>query len=257
MHNFKRASWIFSTIIIIKCCVFVQSFSTFLNSKASSNSYLALTSDNEMKNSLIKEFQRDGGILYKKSIFSQANITALRSDMAKITLKEETASSIAKYRLGATLPRDSFAVSLLESGELMNLIHQIFGKSYCLSTEIPVEVRVYEKPGAGMEWHVDDVLYDPPQIEVVITIENTSDCETMWKSQDGSRSTCLETDINSAIVLKAGGVRHRVKPMRYGRRVILKCAYVDQHATFYKNELVKQFDSPPKKARKKQRKNRH
>jgi hypothetical protein len=34
-----------------------------------------------------------------------------------------------------------------------------------------------------MGWHVDDVLYEPEaQIEVVYTIENTSDCCTMWRT---------------------------------------------------------------------------
>lgn len=37
-----------------------------------------------------------------------------------------------------------------------------------------------------MGWHVDDVLYEPEaQIEVVYTIENTSDCYTMWRTGAG------------------------------------------------------------------------
>ena len=43
---------------------------------------------------------------------------------------------------------------------------------------------MYEQKGAGMEWHIDDVLYNPEQIEVVYTVDNTSDCSTLWCPRD-------------------------------------------------------------------------
>jgi len=80
-----------------------------------------------------------------------------------------------------------------------------------------------------MEWHVDDVLFDPPQVEVVFTLENTSDCRTMWKLPDGSIRT-VETEKNSAILLAAGGAEHCVSSLKNGKRVILKCMFVHQDA---------------------------
>ena len=35
-----------------------------------------------------------------------------------------------------------------------------------------------------MGWHIDDIIYHPEQIEVVFTLENTSDCCTMWRPHD-------------------------------------------------------------------------
>ena len=50
------------------------------------------------------------------------------------------------------------------------------GDYMVLAPNVPIEVRVYKKSGAGMGCHVDDVLYRPtPQVEVVYTLENTSD----------------------------------------------------------------------------------
>ena len=42
-----------------------------------------------------------------------------------------------------------------------------------LSKEIPIKVWVYERTGAGMDWHVDDILFSPEQVEVIFTVENT------------------------------------------------------------------------------------
>lgn len=120
------------------------------------------------------------------------------------------------------------------------------------------QVRVYEKVGAGMDWHVDDVLYDPPQVEVVYTLENTSDCTTRWKlpSQQESNMVVItkETDPNSIILLKAGIVEHCVTPLKKqgGRRVIVKCAYIAQDAILSNETLVTQFASSRKNKKRKQ-----
>jgi hypothetical protein len=107
-----------------------------------------------------------------------------------------------------------------------------------------------------MEWHVDDIIYqNTKQIEVVLTLENTSDCCTMWRPHDqpilaAAASTSSQEDVNdlntsdrtkrehesnksnsneefrvesvqttpnSAILIKAGGVLHKVSPLSYGR----------------------------------------
>ena len=96
-----------------------------------------------------------------------------------------------------------------------------------------------------MEWHIDDILFQPEQIEVVLTLENTSDCWTMWRPRDKPIPTnnvdgCNEqnkydiqstqTTPNSALILKAGGVEHKVSPLRVGKRTILKMAFVRERA---------------------------
>lgn len=80
-----------------------------------------------------------------------------------------------------------------------------------------------------MEWHIDDILYNPSQIEVVLTLENNSDCYTMWKPLNGDIQS-VQTTPNSALILKSGGVEHKVSPLKVGRRVILKLAFVRKGA---------------------------
>ena len=108
-----------------------------------------------------------------------------------------------------------------------------------------------------MEWHVDDIIYtNTKQVEVVFTLENTSDCCTMWKPHDQPiqlsssvaddwrddddsssssknnkyRIESVQTTPNSAILIKAGSVEHKVSSLSYGRRVILKMAFVREGA---------------------------
>ena len=102
-----------------------------------------------------------------------------------------------------------------------------------------------------MEWHIDDVLYEPPQVEVILTLDNTSDCNTMWRPHDmpllsngeelrsptksegaGPKydMRSVQTTPNSALILKAGGVEHKVTPLTSGARTILKLAFVREGA---------------------------
>ena len=60
------------------------------------------------------------------------------------------------------------------------------------------------------------------------TIDNVSDCMTLWKSQEQIHS--VQTTPNSAILIKAGGVMHKVSPLTVGKRTILKMAFVLESA---------------------------
>ena len=89
-----------------------------------------------------------------------------------------------------------------------------------------------------MEWHIDDVIYKPNQIEVVYTIDNNSDCNTMWRAES---IHSIQSTPNSALILRAGGVEHKVSPLTMGRRTILKMAWVRENAVL--DETMKQHAS--------------
>ena len=102
-----------------------------------------------------------------------------------------------------------------------------------------------------MAWHTDDILFDPPQIEVVFTLDNNSNCKTMWKEQrSGTISNIVklrevETEPNSALFLKAGGVEHCVSSLQRGTRTILKMVFVRRNALIIKDtasEVLGQFN---------------
>jgi hypothetical protein len=195
-----------------------------------------------------------GGFLYRTSVFDKDELNTITSELSACAkrLVPETASSIAQHRMGTALPKTSPTVQILRDGSLSRLVKRVVGRDYKLCEELPIEVRTYEKVGASMAWHVDDVLYDSPQVEVIWTLENTSNCRTMWK-QDGN-VRAVETDPNAVVLLRAGGPLHCVTSLKWGRRVILKCAYASKEATFSKGLHTNQFDLQlPKKKRRRKR----
>jgi len=235
--------------------------------------------------SLRQTYKKAGGILYKQSVLTPAEFTAVQMAIEQLNLKltEEKESSFATNRIGAVIEKESDVYKILscDEGSLCRLVNGLaygddvdnddgsnekeedLGKMI-LSPDIPIEIRIYEKAKAGMEWHYDDVIYqNTKQIEVVFTLENTSDCCTMWRphdqpilaaaisttttsQQDDSitsgrkqennkninnfRVESVQTTPNSAILIKAGSVEHKVSSLSYGRRVILKMAFVREGA---------------------------
>ena len=178
-------------------------------------------------------------------------------------------SSIAQNRLGATLTQDQTnqIFRILEDGSIYKLVQRLADSSRSngskrnieLARAIPAEARLYEQVGASMAWHRDDIMYDPPQLEIVFTVENNSDCVTMWKMQAnnayndtskyGDKIHSQETHPNSLLLLLAGGPEHCVTSLKRGRRVILKCAYVYTGAIYVGDEDYHQFGKAKRKAK--------
>jgi hypothetical protein len=204
--------------------------------------------------STVSTIDKSGGILYRTSVFDKDEYATIAKDIASFSSKlhQETASSVAKYRLGTSLPPDSATFQAFQHGSLSRLVEKVAGSDYVLSPHIPVEIRVYEKAGACMAWHCDDVLYDPPQLEVVWTLENTSDCVTLWEQSDGNVQS-VETERNSVLLLSAGGPSHCVTSLKRGRRTIVKCAYVQKGASYLEGGQTNQFGSSKRKKVRKQK----
>jgi hypothetical protein len=189
-------------------------------------------------------------VLYRTSVVPRSDFSLIQHHASSLLLLggsrghprlcDET-SSIAVGRQGMSLDTvgtaataktpsaeagaSSQLVQLLDI-HVSNMLRKQTGREYRLCDGVPAELRVYQKSGAGMAWHQDDVLYDPPQVEVVFTIENTSNCATRWKGgPNDDEESSVETDPNSALVLAAGGAWHSVTSLKRGRRVIVKLAY--------------------------------
>lgn len=200
-----------------------------------------------------------GGILYRTSAFHKEEYAIIAEDVECAIggkLSEESPLSVAKHRLGAQLSPKCRSVQLFREGSVHKLVQQMTSKDYELSEHVPVEVRSYEKQGACMAWHSDDILYcDPPQVEVVWTLENSSDCQTMWKTESGQVKS-VETEKNSVIILRAGGPEHCVTSLKRGKRIIIKCVYASKNATFVsQSKDAAQFEEA-KTARNSKRKKR-
>lgn len=188
------------------------------------------------------ELEKSKGVIYRQSVLSNGELSSIWREVSGLLSQlQQESSSIAQHRLGASLhPITSPTVQVFREGSLTRLVRRCTGDdTMILARDIPVQLRSYEKQGASMAWHVDDVLYDPPQVEIVLTLENNSDCATMWKV--GERHYSIETDPNSVLLLQAGGPLHCVTSLKQGRRLILKCAYVSSNATYLQGSYTNQF----------------
>jgi hypothetical protein len=166
--------------------------------------------------------------LYRTSVVPFREFTAVQEQALALSSSRnprllDEAASIAVGRKGVALDGGSPIVATLDR-HVQTLLRRQTGLAYHRSPHLPVELRVYQR-GASMTWHLDDIMYDPPQIEVVFTLENNSDCVTRWKSAAG-KELAVETDPNSVLALEAGEVWHCVTSLKFGRRVIVKMAYV-------------------------------
>eukprot|EP00980_Cylindrotheca_fusiformis_P031129 scaffold25855_cov132-Cylindrotheca_fusiformis.AAC.2 len=212
--------------------------------RSSSNTHYSPTSSRSL-------IEKEGGAVYRQSILTTKEFSTIKTELSLFTnhLNDETTSTVATNRQGASLDKRSETVKILQEGSLSKYVQKVTGDSTMrLSSNLPVEVRLYEKAGSSMAWHEDDVLYDPPQVEAVVTIENSSDCVTVWKKGDLLKSQ--ETDPNSVLLLKAGGPLHCVTSLKRGRRLILKCAYRTGNATFRKGLHKDQFGTSKRKCKK-------
>jgi hypothetical protein len=189
-------------------------------------------------------------VLYRTSVVPKDDFSLIQQHASSLLLLGgsrdhprlcDEASSVAVGRQGMTLDRatpdrlttkaaaaPAFQLVQILDLHVKKILLKQTGREYRLCDDVPAELRVYQKRGAGMAWHQDDVLYDPPQVEVVFTIENTSNCATRWKKgpDDDDDEASVETDPNSALVIAAGGPWHCVTSLQRGRRVIVKLAYV-------------------------------
>jgi hypothetical protein len=227
MHKYVAHHTSLSNVLFVVLALhFIDSTSSFLNPRK----HLRSVCHSTATESLEKTY---GGIVYRTSVFNKEEYAIIAEDVAQVgTFVAESPQSVAKLRRGAVLPPNSRTVQLFKHGSLRQWVQQMTSPDYELSEQVPVEIRSYEQPGACMAWHSDDLLYrDPPQIEIVWTLENTSDCRTMWKTETGQVQS-VETEKNSAILLRAGGPEHCVTNLKRGKRIIIKCVYASKKATF-------------------------
>ena len=170
-----------------------------------------------------QEFQANNGLMYIRNFLPAAEFKAVREHTKRLasTLQPER-NAFAIRRSGAVVPRaDPLSVQLL-APRVAQRIADYTGVSELkpLPEEYPLELRRYTV-GSCMAWHQDDRLFTEPQLEVVYTVDNTSDSTTQWVDADGVVNE-VWTEPNSALLVRADSVWHQVTRVQWGQRTILK-----------------------------------
>lgn len=163
---------------------------------------------------------------------------------AKKRLKRERASFAVGRRCCALSPTSAACVALgSASGRVLATLREATKDPTLVLGDFPVELREYGV-GAAMDWHVDVELYDPPQWEVIFTVSNDGDSRTEWMDAASSSVESARTTEASALIVRAGGDRHRVLPSTHGSRVVVKALYTPS-ARVKTAEFAEALDSAP------------
>ena len=174
-------------------------------------------------------FQRDG-VAFVSEFLPPAVFARICDDIRSVRggMKLEK-DSIAVGRLGRYVDSRSEAHDCLTSDAVIQRVSRLVGAPVEPS-EYPIELRSY-RAGSGMEWHQDDLLYDLPQCELVICIDNSSDSRTEWIDAGGELHAEW-TPPNSALLVRAGetGAKHRVQSLKRGERTIIKSVWTTAEA---------------------------
>ena len=198
-------------------------------------------------------FEKNGGVLYLPNFLEPDEFESIRLECRRLRSKaKHEKDSIAVGRLGRILTPKTASFKAFMSEAMASRLNELTGLEGLRPSDYAVEVRYYPI-GACMEWHRDDQLFEPAQLEVVFTLENSSDSNTQWLTSSGELES-IWTEPNSIIAVTAGadGPMHRVTPIKRGERSILKLVYCrsDKKTAQYDTHL----DSFPGRKREKAKK---
>jgi hypothetical protein len=174
-------------------------------------------------------------IYYIEDFFTPNEFKIITNHLKTIPIKDLKSEN---FRLVSTL-NNKMISNILYSQQNINKINKIVGTEL-FKSDFPIEYRIYPTKSPGMHCHTDTLLYDLPQYEVVLTINNTSDSFTTWYSYNNEEYK-IYTKPNSLLLVKAKGNRHCVSPINKGERTIMKYIYTqsDTYNDNYLRELTR------------------
>lgn len=171
---------------------------------------------------LLTSEEESYGVVYIKNFFSDEDYQKIKKEckiLKQLTTDEK--GSIAVGRKGCFVPLESVVTQLCRSKEKC---YKLGFSDDVMPADMPVEYREYPI-GSSMEWHKDTQLYKIPQYEIVYTIDNTSDAKFQWYDHRLKKIREIQTEPNSAVVIRAEDVEHRVVGSTKGSRSILKFVF--------------------------------
>ena len=180
---------------------------------------------------IIKNFKQSKNDIYYIEDFFTSNEFELITKHLKTIPRKDLKNE--KFRLVSPLNNTKIS-NILYSQKTINKINKIVEKKL-FKSDFPIEYRIYPTKSPGMQCHTDTLLYNLPQYEAVLTINNTSDSYTTWYSYNKEEHK-IYTKPNSLLLVKAKGNRHCVSPINKGERSIMKYIY-SQSDTYNKNYL--------------------
>jgi hypothetical protein len=176
------------------------------------------------------ENQNGANLNYKNKLwkysnfFSKNDFDKIKSYCKNLKVKDDKRNS---YRKTICLNKSSHhnLYNLIYNNEkFMNLIKKISkDKKIKKYPSYPIEYRIYPTHYNGMAWHKDASLFSPNALEIVLTLSNTSDSKFLWKTDElHPKINEIKPLDNTLVILEQNSILHKVTPVSFGTRTILK-----------------------------------
>ena len=167
-------------------------------------------------------------VIYQTNVFRPQEYTDLLNDTQTLRhqLRDMEDDNAFAKRQSVEIPSDSYAHRLFYGAPFLARLHTLLGMKLEPSALLPMEYRMYHT-GGHMDWHRDVRITtrSTPQIEMVYTLENTSDSTTVWRDDTTLEVHPISTQPNSILITQGDSVYHKVTPITKGYRSIIKVAY--------------------------------
>jgi len=165
-----------------------------------------------------------GKVFFFTNVLLQEEYQTILKECAllKPYLKEETSPNVKRKTIVLESPTPLHTI--FYGDNFLTYLYTLLGFRVKPSCNLPIEFRMYEN-GGKMDWHRDSVHNNQPQIEIVFTLENTSDSKTLWRDEDAHETHEIVTQPNSILITQGNGAFHKVTPVTTGYRSIIKIAY--------------------------------
>jgi len=170
----------------------------------------------------LTETEEEYGVVYIKNFFSDEDYDAIQRECRILdTIIADEKGSTAVGRKGCFVPDDTLISQLCRS---KRKCYKLGLPDTIIPGDIPIQYRTYPI-GSSMDWHKDTQLYTKPQYEIVYTVNNSSDAKFQWYDYRLKQIREIQTEPNSAVIVKAEDVNHRVIGSTKGERAILKFVF--------------------------------
>ena len=180
----------------------------------------------KLKNSI----QQKGGydsknlnsIWIEENFFSEKEFSQILDDIKNCKLKDDERSSNRKTMCLSKLKYKNLYDRIYKNCKFTAFIDSIKDNNCKLKLEpsFPIEYRKYFTGSKGMNWHRDLSMFEPDCFEIVLTLTNNSDSKFEWMENNKVKSILPKA--NTLVAVRPESILHRVSPINYGERTILK-----------------------------------
>lgn len=181
--------------------------------------------------------QNGSNLIYKNKLFKYSNFfrkndfDKIKSYCQNLKLKYNKRNSLRKTICLNISSHHNLYNLIYNNEKFINLIKKISkDKKIKKYPSYPIEYRIYPTHYNGMEWHKDKSLFSKNALEIILTLSNTSDSKFLWKTDElYPKINEIKPLENTLVILEQNSILHKVTPLNFGTRTILKfiVEYID------------------------------